>query len=740
MNKFNRFLFNAFMIFLFFAVFFVSFGMTIINNYAQDLPSINRLKYFNPTQATVIYSADNKVIGKIFQENRTWVSLSEVPENMKKSIFAIEDSRFYRHHGIDIIGIIRAFIADLRHVEAKQGASTITQQLARNVFLSPEVSIQRKIREIILALKMEKQFSKDEILEYYLNQIYFGAGAYGIDSAANIYFNKDIKTLTLAECAILAGLPAAPSNYSPFVNMELAKQRQYQVLQRMVQLHYITQSEADAAYGEKTDFAPPPKEEFHNLKYPYFTTFVVRQLFNSYSNDLIFRGGLKVYTTLDTRMQELAQRDVVWGVKKGISEGINCHEGALVTVEAQTGFIKAFVGGTGFKLTDQFNRAWQARRQPGSAFKIFVYTAAVDMGYTPQTTVYDSPITYRLSDGQVYSPINCDRKYWGAMPLEKALQFSRNVAAVRVAHDIGMSRVVEYAYKMGIKERLEPHLSLALGSAVVTPLEMASAVSTLANEGVRVEPTAIIKVVSEDGRVLEDHSYPYQEEVVPADTAYIMTMMMKQVILAGTGTVANIGKPAAGKTGTTNDFRDAWFIGFTPKLCTAVWVGNDNYDKMVYSYGGYIPASIWGKYMKEVLKDQPVVDFAKPVAGKKPVIICKDTKQRATPNCPHTEKIYLNTDEAMKLPFCKKHGQMNKDTGAKKAPEKQSKAKQEKTLEDLPFNQEPEIDMEKEQKIPVLLPEPEETQTAPAPAPAPTATSAPQPAAPSTPAQTTEGP
>ena len=717
-------LLKVLMVFIFFAVLAASFGMTLINSYSKDLPNINKLKYFNPTQATILYSADGKVIGRIFQENRTWVPLNDVPQVMKNSIFAIEDSRFYRHHGIDLIGIFRAFIADLRHQETKQGASTITQQLARNVFLSPEVSIQRKVKEIILALKMEKQFSKNEILEFYLNQIYFGAGAYGIGSAANIYFGKDIKDLNLAESSILAGLPAAPSVYSPFVNMDLAKQRQLLVLQRMAQLGYISKQDAEAAYNEKITLAETNKEEFHNLSYPYFTTYVVRELFNLFSNDLIFRGGLKVYTTVDSKMQDIAQKDLIWGVKKGLNEGINCHQGALVTVEPQTGFIKAMVGGNGFKVTDQFNRAWQARRQPGSAFKIFVYTAAVDMGYTPQTIVHDSPVTYRLSDGQVYSPVNCDMRYWGSITVQRAIQFSRNVAAIRVSHDIGIDRVIEYAYKMGIKQRLEPHLSLALGSAVVTPLELASAVSVLPNEGIRVESTSIIKVLDADGNVLLDNTHPYQQEVVPPDTAYTMVKMMEQVILAGTATTANIGRPAAGKTGTTNDFRDAWFIGFTPELCTAVWVGNDNYDKMNYSYGGYIPATVWGKYMKEVLKDKPKLDFKKPAVGSKAVIICKDTRQRATPNCPHTDKIYLSADEALKLSFCKKHGKVEKAAPPANTEEKTTSAKKEnKSLDDLPFNKEIIID-EEVKEVPVQ----EKTEPAATPQTLPTGTEEDKPA------------
>lgn len=652
---FSNLLIFVFLVGVFFTVLAVSAGMVLVNHYSRSLPDINKLKSYQPSETTKFYSADNKLIGLVFKENRTWLSLEEIPDVVKNSIIAIEDARFYKHRGIDFRGIIRAFIADLKHEQVAQGASTITQQLARNVFLSPTVSLERKIKEIVLAFKIEKKFTKDEILEFYLNQIYFGSGAYGIESAAEIYFDKRAKDLTLPEASLLAGIPPAPSLYSPFVNFEMAKTRQKMVLDRMWQLRYITKDEAVNAYKSSLKLATQKEGEFHNLKYPYFTTYVVKQLFNKYSNDLIFRGGLKVYTTLDTKMQEGAQESLNWGVKKGLNEGLNCHQGALVAVDPTNGFIKAMVGGLKFSKNDQFNRAWQARRQPGSAFKVFIYTAAIDSGRTPETIVMDAPVSYRVGD-ETWAPHNYDNTFWGAITYKKALQFSRNIPAVRVAMDIGIPRVVEYAYKMGIKESLEPTPSLALGAGVITPLDMASAVGVLANEGIRVEPTVIIKVVDASGRVLEDNTSPYQKEVLPASTAYTMVGMMKAVIEAGTGTAANIGRPAAGKTGTSNDHRDAWFIGFVPQLSCAVWVGNDNYDKMYSSVGGYIPASVWARFMKKAVANMEPKDFAKPPLGETVVVICSESRLRATPSCPHTMRVYMDPEKFKKMKYCKIHG------------------------------------------------------------------------------------
>lgn len=677
------------LILLFLFLTLTSFISTLIKIYSKDLPGLDKLRYFQPVQSTKIYSSEGELIGELFKENRTWVKLEDVPEAVKQSFLASEDSRFYHHHGIDIIGITRAVIINLKGEEIKQGASTITQQLARNIFLTPEVSLERKIKEVILSLKIEKKFTKEEILEFYLNQVYFGAGAYGIQSASNIYFNKDVKTLSLPEAAILAGLPAAPSVYSPFVNFNLAKTRQIQTLERMKRLGFITNEQKEEAVTQSLKLAPPQKL-FHHLAYPYFTTYVARQLFNSYNSDLVFRGGLKVYTTLNIKIQKLAESDLVWGVKKGIVEGVGCHQGALVAIEPETGFIRAMAGGLEFKTTDQFNRAWQARRQPGSAFKVFVYTTAIDYGYTPETKVSDSPVSYKVSDKETYTPYNCDLQFWGVMNLQKALQFSRNVVAVKLISELGPERVVEYAYKMGIKEQLEPHLSLALGSAVVTPLEMASAFSVLANKGVRVEPVAIQKVITYDGRVLEDNTNPYQEEVLPESTAYTMVTMMKSVIEAGTGTLANIGRPAGGKTGTTNDFKDSWFIGFTPQLCTAVWVGNDDCSAMDRSYGGYIPAITWAKFMKEALKDMPKKDFEKPKENIKLTIVCQDTRQKATPSCPHTIRIYLSPQEAAKLEICKLH--YKKSTIGEGAAKPKSVLKDKSNLENLPLDKEIFID------------------------------------------------
>lgn len=696
MKRFSKILFSAFLLFLFLTVLTISAGMVVVKKYSGDLPDIDKLRYYQPSESTKLYSADNKLIGVIFKENRTWLSFEEIPKIVKQAVISVEDFRFYKHRGIDFIGIIRAFMADIRHEEVRQGASTITQQLARNVFLSPQVSVERKIKEIILSFRIEKKFTKDEILEFYLNQIYFGSGAYGIEAAAEIYFDKVAKDLTLPEAALLAGIPPAPSLYSPFVNFDKAKARQKIVLDKMVELRVINQAQADEAYNAELKFAKKRKDEFHNLKYPYFTTYVVNYLFNKYDSSLIFGGGLKVYTTLDTRLQEVGSKELNWGVNKGLSEGLNCHQGALVCLDQRNGFIKAMVGGLKFTTKDQFNRAWQARRQPGSAFKVFIYTAAIDIGDTPQTEVLDAPVSYRVGD-KVWSPYNYDHTYWGLITYQRALQFSRNIPAVRVSQKIGIQRVVEYAYKMGIKEPLLATPSLALGAGVVTPLQMASAFGVLGNEGIRVEPTCIVKIVDSNGKVLEDNTYPYQKEVLPASTAYTMVEMLKWVIKAGTGTAANIGRAAAGKTGTSNEYRDAWFIGFTPQLSCAVWVGNDNYDKMYNSVGGYIPASIWGRFMKQALANVKAEDFFKPEAGKAIVIICSESRLRATPDCPQSVRVYMDPDKAKGMKYCKIHGTgsnwekesgKQNQTGIDDGGETPAASPTTEQLEELPFKEE----------------------------------------------------
>lgn len=588
-------------------------GITVVVKASQDLPNVDTLNQYQPPAATTIIASDGTIIGKLFKENRTWVPLKDVPKDLKNAIIAIEDTRFYKHHGIDPIGIARAANAILKKERDIQGGSTITQQLARNLFLSQEVTMERKIKEAILAYQIERKFSKDEILEFYLNQIYFGAGAHGIEAAAQTYFNKKTSKLTLPEAAILAGLPQAPSEYDPFTNMEKARNRQNIVLTRMAEIGLISYEEkSKAAYAEIKFAEPITKKSFHGYKFPYFTTYVINKLFELYNPDLIFKGGLKVNTTLNPKLQQLAQNALQQGIRQGIQEGLMSKQGALISIEPSTGYIVAMAGGYEFSTKDQFNRAWQARRQPGSAFKIIVYTAAVDKGLTPSSIVHDTPISYPQAGGKTWAPRNDDGKFWGAITLRQALTWSRNIIAVRLTEQIGLDTVIDYARRLGIQEHLEKNMSLALGSGVVTPLEMATIAATLANEGIRVDPSPFKTILDANGNTILDNALPKKTEALPVNTARIMIDMMQDVIKKGTGTRANIGRPAAGKTGTTSDFRDAWFVGFTPDLATAVWIGNDDYMPMVIAYGGYIPAITWNRFMKEALKGKPVRDFAKP--------------------------------------------------------------------------------------------------------------------------------
>ena len=471
---------------------------------------------------------------------------------------------------------MRAAIRRLTHQEF-QGASTITQQLARTLFLNDQVSISRKIQEALLAIEIERYYTKDEILERYLNIIYLGSGAYGVDAAAHTYFGAGVDKIDVAQAAMLAGLPAAPSDYSPFVNLALAKDRQHHVLDRMVESGFITQAQADAAANAPLGLTKERAPGLQGYMYPYFTTYVIAHLEKLFGKQAVEEGGLQVYTTLDPPMQEEAQEAVDWGMQRAKAGGIGADEAALVAIRPSTGEIVAMVGGKGFSLDNQFNRAWQARRQPGSSFKPYVYTAAIDSGMPPNTIIDDSPVCYPMGDGTMWSPQDDDNRYMGAITLRTALAQSRNIVAVKLAERIGLDKVIDYAQRMGVTSPLEPNLSLALGSSVVTPLDQATGYATIANQGIHIDPSAIRLVKDSFGNVVLDDQYPQANEVVSAGTAYVITTMLEDVINHGTGYPnAIIGRPAAGKTGTTSDFRDAWFVGFTPDLVTAVWFGNDN--------------------------------------------------------------------------------------------------------------------------------------------------------------------
>ena len=623
----------------------------MVGAYGQNLPDVSSLSTIQPTSPTVIVARDGTTLARLYNKYKVYVPITQIPQVMRDAMVATEDERFYTHRGFDIRGIVRAALANYRHDEITQGASTITQQLARKLFLNDRQTMTRKIQEALLAIEIERYYSKDEILERYLNLVYFGAGAYGVQAASHAYFGKDVSRLTLPEAAMLAGLVAAPSLYSPYNNLERAKGRQRHVLDRMVATGYISSAKADEAAAKKLMFVGASDNGIQSYRYPYFTTYVIASLVKEFGYERIYRGGLTVYTTLNPKLEDIAQKAVTATVEAGRAEGYGMHQGALVAEDPRTGEILAMVGGVGFSPKSQFNRAWQARRQPGSSFKGYVYSAAVDKGI-PVSSIYpDAPVTYAAGDGTDYKPQDDDHRYLGPITLRKAFELSRNIVAVRLANDIGIDTVIDVAHRMGITEDLEPDLSLALGTGVVSPLDMVSGYSTVANGGIYTPPQAIRTITDQYGQIIVDNRYPQRKAALSPGAAYIMTTMMEGVILEGTGYPnAIIDRPAAGKTGTTSDFRDAWFIGFVPQLAAAVWVGNDDYSRMYESYGGNVPARTWARFMKAALKGVPVQQFGPMPPDVLTVRICGDSR-RAPPGITGRTEYFLNGTAP--LAYCK---------------------------------------------------------------------------------------
>jgi penicillin-binding protein 1A len=613
---------------LFAVLLFVGVVAGIVASYSRNLPDINRMADYQPSRSTRVFARNGMQLANLYRENRTWLPIDRIPVRVRNAFIATEDAHFYQHHGVDFGGIARAALADYRH-QRLQGASTITQQLARKLFLTDEVTAARKIQEALLAMEIERYYTKDEILERYLNIMYFGSGAYGVEAAAHTYFGTDVGRLTLAQSALLAGLLAAPSDYSPYVSLPHAKERQHHVLDRMVEAQFITRAAADNAKRASLHLLGERPQGLTSYRYPYFTTYVTHLLEAQFGTQATFEGGLQVNTTLDPALQDAAQDAVTWGIDRAKAEGIGAHQGALVAIKPSTGEILAMVGGaTPFSLTNQFNRAWQAHRQPGSSFKAYVYTAEIDAGHPPTTIVEDTPVSYPMGDGTRWAPMDDDNRYLGAITLRYALAQSRNVVAVKLAQDLGIDRVVEYAHRMGVTAPLDPTLSLALGSSGVSPLDQAAGFATLANQGVHIPPSPIRMVRDSIGTPVLDNTYPQQTEVISAGVAYVMSSMLESVIKEGTGSPnADIGRPAAGKTGTTSSFRDAWFVGYTPDLVAAVWIGNDDYTRMNESYGGNIPARIWARFMKKALANVKPHDFVLPVGEVHKVRLCGTGKE-----------------------------------------------------------------------------------------------------------------
>lgn len=608
----GRFWRGFFIAVLMVALFGIGAVAGIVTAYGRNLPDISRMADYQPAGTTRIFARDGTQLASVYRENRVWVPIQRIPPMVRDAFIANEDHNFYHHHGIDVVSIVRAAYADVTHQEF-QGASTITQQLARRLFLNNQVRLSRKVQEALLAMEIERYYTKDEILERYLNIIYLGGGAYGVDAAAHTYFGRPVDRLTLAQAAMLAGVVAAPSIYSPFANLPLARDRERHVLDRMVGSGYITAAQAGAAFDGPLGLIAPRPSGLQGYRYPYFTTYAIARLYDVFGRNAVEEGGMQVYTTMDVRLQNEAQEAVTWGVQQAVAEGIGAHQAALVALRPSTGEILAMVGGTGFTLRNQFNRAWQAHRQPGSSFKAYDYTAAIDLGMPASTIIDDSPVSYPMGDGSQWSPMDDDNSYMGAITLREALTLSRNIVAVKLAERVGLDKIIQYAHRMGVTAPLEANLSLALGSSGVSVLDQASGYATLANQGLHIDPTPFRTIKDSLGNVVLDDRVPQATDVISAGTAYIVTSMLEDVIARGTGYPnAVIGRPAAGKTGTTSSFRDAWFVGYTPDLVAAVWLGNDDYTPMVESYGGNVPARIWARFMKAALAGTPPHEFPFP--------------------------------------------------------------------------------------------------------------------------------
>ena len=561
-------------------------------NIPGDLPDIQ------PALTSHIYDIKGNEIAVVHaEEDREPVKGEKIPEILKKAFLATEDVRFYDHIGIDYRGVIRAMWENVTHREVIEGGSTITQQLARNAYLNQERTFSRKIQEMFLALKIEHRHSKDEILEMYLNQIYFGRGVYGIQAASKYYFNKNVEDLDLNECAMLAGIPKSPNYYSPLNNLDEAQKRKAVVLNQMAKYGFISFSTAQKTAKEEIHLVQPAPKEVGDAH--YFIDYVKQTIIEKYGDDGLYKGGLKIYTTIDMDMQRVAEESMKNLPEMNEANGLKQPQGALVAIDPHSGYIKAMVGGRG---TDMFNRAALAERQPGSAFKPFVYAAALESGYTPATIVADTPFTK-----YGWNPQNYDRSFYGSVPLSAVCAQSLNVATVRVADDIGIDKVIKYARDMGIStlvmegERNDVNLSTALGGITrgVTPLELTSAYCTFANKGIYAKGTSIVKVLDKDGNVLEEYPNPASSRrVLKEETAANLDSMLQGVVSHGTGTRANIGGHVAGKTGTTSEYHDAWFVGYVPDLVVGVWIGTDDNQTMGTMTGGTLPADIWRIFMK----------------------------------------------------------------------------------------------------------------------------------------------
>jgi penicillin-binding protein 1A len=689
---------------LFSALIGATVGLLLV--YSTDLPQVGQLEHYRPSSITELYDDQGRTIGSFALQRRVVASYEDYPEVLRQALISIEDKDFYRHWGVNVWRIAGAAYRDIRSGGRVQGASTLTMQLARNLFLSPDRSFRRKIQEVLLAVQIERRFTKPQIFTLYANQIYLGHGVYGFEAASQFYFSKPAKRLTLDEAALLAGLPKSPSFYSPIVHPDHALKRRNLVINSLLEDGDITAQQAEAARDQ-----PIHLEIAHDpgSLAPYFVEEIRRYLEGKYGSDQVHEGGLRVYTSLNMDLQRTANRavydglaayerrhgwrghlqnglagdvslatyqhpdwdndpevnsyihglvttvsgggatiklgrysallpqaDAAWTRRKlsdmlktgdivyvkvlalnpdgkarvGLEEDSGA-QGALVAIDNVTGEIKAMVGGRDFNLS-KFNRSTQALRQVGSSFKPYVYTAAIDRGASPDDTIVDAPVIFPTSSGP-YEPHNYDEKFEGTITLRRALAQSRNIPALKLADSIGIKTVIEYARRFGITSNIPAYLPVALGAVEVTPIEQTSAYSVFPSDGVHVTPRYIVKVTDYEGRTLEEN-FPDVKDVISARTARTMTSMLREVVLHGTAIAASALKyPLAGKTGTTNNFTDAWFVGFSPAITCGVWIGYDEKKFLgAKETGARAALPIWIEFMKAALAGKDPVDFQPP--------------------------------------------------------------------------------------------------------------------------------
>ena len=649
--------------------------------YKKDLPSLSQLHNIELNLSTKLYTLDGKLLKEFYTERRTLIHLKEMPPCLVDALLAVEDRRFYHHWGIDLLGIARALSTNLAHLKFTQGGSTLTQQLARTLFLTREKTISRKIKEILTAIKIERTYSKDEILEMYLNQCYFGKGAHGIQASAQVFFSKEAWELTLPECALLVGILKAPNRYSPFEYPDLAIWRRNLVLKGMQDYGKLSEEEYDSLRALPLQLKPFSLQTGLG---PYFSEMVRQYLIDEYGEKSLYSGGLSVYSTLNPEMQKAAEEIVntqlaiqqenfesrhtldEWLYTTEVIDTVNGEvkvrrvfkelQAALVALDNRTGNILALVGGKDFSKSE-FNRAVQALRQPGSAFKPFVWTAALENGFKPTDIIYDTPVILQSGDGTEWNPQNFDTTFRGPMTLREALRISRNVISVKLLQKITPEQTIKYAHRLGINSYLAPYPSISLGVSEVNLLELTLAYSVFPNGGIRIEPRFIIKITDRYGKILEKNKSVRKQEVLDPLTAYIMISMLQTVIDQGTGYASRLwgfDRPAGGKTGTTDENMDTWFIGFTPQITVGVWVGFDDKTSLgKHGTGAEVALPIWTEFMKAATSEIEVVDFQKPEEVFLRTV-CLESGLLATNRCPHTATD-LFTDRTEPKEYCNLH-------------------------------------------------------------------------------------